>query len=78
MLLSLAAISAVFLGIWCFAVAIEFKIHLRGKGKQKSEIRLPKSGISLIPLLLFLFAPKHFTDSSNFLRFESDFHRGAD
>jgi hypothetical protein len=78
MLLPLTAIAAVFLGAWVLAVAIEFRLRPRRKRKQKSDILLPKSDVSLISLLLFLFAPTRFTNPSHSLKFGSEFHRGAD
>ena len=78
MLLSLTAIAAVFVGAWVLAVAIEFRLRPMGKRKQKSGILLPTSDVSLISLLLFLFAPTHFTNPSHSLKFGLEFHRGAD
>lgn len=78
MLIPLTAIVAVFVGVWFLAVAIEFKIRTMGTRKQKAAIALPESGVSLISLLLFLFAPTRFINPSDSLKFESEFHRGAD
>jgi len=78
MLLSLAAIAAVFVGVWILAVAIEFKIRPMGKGTQKSESVLPESSFSLISLLLFLFTPTRVTSPFHSLKFESEFHRSTD
>ncbi len=76
MLLPLVAIAVTFFGIWVFAVAIEFWIH--SIRKPKTAIALPKSGISLVSLLLFLFAPANFTNFLCPLKFEVESERGED
>jgi hypothetical protein len=73
MFLPLAAIAFTFFGIWILAVAVEFWI--RSIGRAKSAV-LPKSGISLVSLLLFLFAPTKFTHLSNSLRFDAEPEHG--
>lgn len=78
MLLPLTAIVTVFVGVWVLAVAIEFMIRPMSKRKQKPDILLPKSDVSLISLVLFLFTPTHFLNPSNSLKFESKFHRNTD
>ncbi len=78
MLLAMVAIAAVFLGIWGLAVALESKFHRMGKRKQKPEVALPESSISLISLLIFLFTPTRLINSSNVLKFESEVHRSTD
>lgn len=76
MLLPLVAIGFTFFGIWVFAVAIKFSI--RPTGKPKTAIALPKSGISLVSLLLFLFAPASLPDFLHPLKFEAKSERGED
>lgn len=76
MFLPLVAIAFAFLGIWVFAVAIEFWI--RSIGKPKTAIALPKSDISLVSLLLFLLAPASSTDFLHPLKFEVESDRGED
>jgi len=78
MLLLVAVIAAVFGGVWVLAVAIEFRVRLMRKRKQKSVIALPKSHISLISLILFLFTPTHFFTPLHSWKFESEFHRSTD
>ncbi len=76
MLLPLVAIAFTLLGLWVFAVAIEFWV--RPIGNPKKAIALPKSNISLVSLLLFLFAPASFTDVLHPLMFEVESKRGED
>lgn len=76
MLLPLVAIAFTFFGIWVFIMAIKFWI--RPTGKPKTAIALPKSGISLVSLLLFLFAPASSIDLLYPLTFEVESERGED
>lgn len=68
MFLPLVAIAFTFLGVWVFAVALESWIRLIGK--PKTAIASPKSGISLVSLLMFLFAPATFINFLHPLKFE--------
>jgi hypothetical protein len=76
MLLPFAAIAFIFFGFWVLAVAIEFWFH--PMGRPKIAIALPKSGISLVSLLLFLLAPASFADFLHPLTFEVESKRGED
>jgi len=76
MFLPLVAIAFAFLGIWVFAVAIEFWI--RSTGKSRLAIALPKSDISLVSLLMFLFTPASFVDFLHPLTFEVESEHGED
>lgn len=78
MLLSLTAIAIGFVGIWVVAVAIKFRLRPISKRNQKAEIALPELSVSLISLLLFLFAPTRFINLSHTLKFEPECHREAD
>jgi hypothetical protein len=76
MFLPLVAIAFTFLGVWIFAAAI--KSWIRSTGKPKIAIASPKSGISLISLLMFLFAPASVTDFLHPMKFEVESERGED
>lgn len=69
MLLPLAAIAAVFLGLWVLALGIESGV--RSTSRPKSVGTLPKTGLSLLSLLLFLFAPTRFMESLPLLKSEA-------
>jgi hypothetical protein len=76
MFLPLVAIAFTFLGIWVFAVAIESWIRLIGN--PKTAIASPESDISLVSLLLFLFAPAGFTNFLYPQKLETKSDRGED
>lgn len=76
MFLPLVAIAFTFLGVWVFAVAIESWI--RPIGKPKTAIASPKSGVSLVSLLLFLFAPTSCLNFLHPLKFEVESEHGED
>lgn len=77
MLLPLVTIATFFMGVWVLAIAIESRFRSMRKRKQKSDV-LPKSDVSLISLIFFLFAPTHFISPSDSPKFESEFHRSTD
>ena len=78
MLLPLTAIATAFVGVWILTLAIEFKIRPMSKRRQEPAIALPKSQVSLISLILFLFTPTPFVSPFHSLKLESEFHRSTD
>ncbi len=78
MLSALIEIAAVFLGSWVIAVAIQFKIRPQTRRQPKPEIVIPESEVSLLSLLLFLFAPMRVTRPFSSLKGRSMSHRSPE
>lgn len=78
MLFALVEIAAVFLGGWVVAVAIQFKIRPKRRRHPNPEIAVPESEVSLLSLLLFLFAPIRVTRPFPSLNGQSAFRRSPE